>query len=221
MPSRPEPHLNWVFGERTEVQCALELKKRSARVRNLNLSGGFLLSGGHRMHLHVEEPNKGGSACGLVLCTTITRDSTMVDQWLSQLGGLPQLDDITYATSAAHGAILDILLSGFISPSDAAPVRPDHGIPVERHTGEEDHLSGPSSLSTDGEIQSTIEEIVSSAVVEPLTSGVTNWQPITEILAFDFVRIILPKGFNQEHLKDLTELHDFSVFALDSSVETS
>ncbi|RYP23213.1 hypothetical protein DL767_008896 [Monosporascus sp. MG133] len=118
---KTEPHLSWVFSERTEVQCALKLKKRSGRAHDLDLRGGFQLSDRHLMHLHVEEPDKGGSACGLLLCTTITRDET-----------------------------------------------------------------------------------VDSTMVE--------------ILALDFVRIFPPKGFKEEHLKDLTEPHHFSVFALDFSL---
>jgi len=95
-------------------------------IKDLNWSGGIVLPNGDRLHIHLEKSVDSRAVCGLICCSTITRNGGICDQRLSRIGGLLRLNGyLDVATTAAHGMLSYILSqlparSDGLTPSDSS-----------------------------------------------------------------------------------------------------
>ncbi|KAI1379797.1 hypothetical protein F4677DRAFT_295387 [Hypoxylon crocopeplum] len=81
-----------------------------AFVKCLDLVEGIEFPGGEVLHTHVANHSKSNSSFGWICCNTVTRDSVILSQCFSRLGGLLRVDD-SFDTGiiTAHG-MLDFFL---------------------------------------------------------------------------------------------------------------
>ncbi|RYP68710.1 hypothetical protein DL771_006511 [Monosporascus sp. 5C6A] len=214
-----EPHLTWLSGEHIEVHDSLRFNKRTIRIEGLDLSRGFRFAEAYRIHLHIKDPGYKTSACGLVLCTTITTGGNIVDQWVSRLGGLLDLDGAIYASSTAHG-ILDILLASSLDPpakegstdTAADTLGPEHKPGDHDATNATDSKpeSGGSYVTRGSDIDRAVRGLPKSGD----SRGMTEWHPIPNAITFDFIQAALPDTSQTWSLSDVVRPHDFALFDL-------
>lgn len=182
------PTLAWAASYNMQVQDSLVLTTTPSAVRIASLDpgrGGFRFHDSLRVHLHLQEPEDGVSACGLLFCTTITHAGVVIDQRLSRLGGLLELGgEAIYATSTAHG-IIDALLrcARITSKSQARRGPTEAGAKLE--------LLSISGGDWESEIDSADDNTASQnpmafwGLIDAL--HITKWRSIAEIRALGFV----------------------------------
>lgn len=174
------------------------------------------LTDSYRLHLHTEDPGEDNSACGLILCATLTKNARIIDQCISRFGGLLLLNNETLCgNSTAHG-ILDMLtLSGIYSTDDENSETSDTSDPeseieaegqstVRRYWKRTDDESNRSASNPD--TNNTEPTIIS------ITSGIKKWRVIPEIIILDFVRMVLPDPNRIWRLSAKVNAHDFALF---------
>ncbi|KAI3343174.1 hypothetical protein F4824DRAFT_444745 [Ustulina deusta] len=208
--------LSWVVDEPIEVVKGLTFNKRRERVGNLDLSGGFCFADSYRLHLHIEEAGEDNSACGLVTCATITKDGRIIDQCISRLGGLLLLNnEVVCGSSTAHG-IIDMLMSAGLDSSGEECVNSLRDI---SNSDTDSEAESYSSVETDSEAdgESTISvcdldhnglELSSTAI----TSNITHWNSIPDVIIFDFIRTALPDLNQNWSLRNDVRAHHFALF---------
>lgn len=98
---------------------------------NLDLVNGIQLPNGFGAYLHLQVPSNwvpGDSAMGLICCSTLTRDETVVSRKLSRVGGViyakrgdggPYVGDICLGVTTAHN-LVDPWLKGSTTERDTS-----------------------------------------------------------------------------------------------------
>ncbi|KAI1346255.1 hypothetical protein F5Y01DRAFT_28037 [Xylaria sp. FL0043] len=206
--------LSWAIDENIEVVNGLVFNRRKEWVENLDLSRGFRFAESYRLHIHVEEAGEDNSACGLIACATITKDWCIIDQCISRIGGLLLVNQVVCANSTAHG-ILDMLISSGIytsmtelrtwedlSDSDTeSEAESDSAVRVASEDDSESVISASDLDRDDTELP-----------VNSITSDISHWNDVPEVIIFDFLRTVLT-NLNEPWALD-TELraHDFTLF---------
>jgi len=212
--------LEWATTFRTWVRVggiSLNSARTSIQVPGLDLpsGGGIPFRKFVRVHLHLQVPDDGVSACGLLLCATITYKGVVVDQQLSRLGGLLKVDSrATWATSTAHGIVDALSRYTGVEPETSSRSRlresgAEHP-PDIRDGEEEDEIGeGPSDDTFNPYHQRLLGQ------VDP--RQITRWRQISDIRALDFIQpaITTAPGAN-------TKLpHDFALFSVTDELQNS
>ncbi|KAI3328921.1 hypothetical protein HD806DRAFT_266640 [Xylariaceae sp. AK1471] len=210
--------LSWIADEPIEVVKGLSFNKQRARIAGLDLSKGFHFTASYQVHLHVEEPGEDNSACGLVVCATITKDGNIIDQCVSRLGGLIQINGRIVCASTAHG-ILDMLIAARLVPT----TQEDFSSPREiSRSDNESEAESDSTAATDPESDSDsviqysdTDDTCPELTGNPTISSITRWHTVPKAVIFDFVRAALPNPHNQSWtLGADARAHDFALFEL-------
>ncbi|KAJ3576975.1 hypothetical protein NPX13_g3530 [Xylaria arbuscula] len=197
-----QSQLSWVEDEHLEVVRGLKFNKRRAQIENLDLSRGIRFMDSYRLHLHTEEAGEDNSACGLVLCATLTRDGYIVDQYISRLGGLVSLDSKKLCgISTAHG-VLDIL-SPIVLYS------------TEDEDSDSSDISDPESgteadFSTGARAEGVTKDLERSNIYAG--SNITHWNPVPEVIVLGFVQMALPNANDVWTLSKTMHARDFALF---------
>jgi hypothetical protein len=211
--------LSWIADEPIEIVLGLTFNKQRERVSGLDLSKGFHFAQSYRVHLHIEEPGEESSACGLVTCATITKDRDIVDQCISRLGGLIQLNDETVcASSTAHGVLDMLIAAGLDLSEEDGPFSAGEISSSDVESDEELDNTVATDLGGDSQsaIRATSMDGMDLELANPPTTGnITRWHTVPKAVIFDFVRAALPNPDNQGWtLGTDVRAHDFTLFEL-------
>ena len=184
------PNLRWITVNPVVVQVNLDLTAGFATTDGpdaLSLGKGLDFGDSYRLHLHLENPGDGTSACGLRIYATLTREGAVVDRRVSRLGGLLKLGagGGLAGCSTAHG-VLDML------PRD----RPGH---LKAGT-----VHPPSRPSLPRDIPASHGKA---------RENNRPWIPIPQALMFDFIQVAAPDIFGRWSLSGhVPRARDFALF---------
>lgn len=171
-----------------------------ARNIALTLGHGMHLPSGHQLYLNVEKREDGDSACGLLLCTTVTREGSIVGQWISRVGGILELGDgRTVAVSTAHGPIEDMLI--YRERLSSQP-QSDHIEPTRHDKLQElQENRAPEPDEPPQESSRPLDKTAATSLPQDI-----RWTPIDEILALDFVHSFSDQAisWSPPHARDIS-----------------
>ncbi|KAK5662717.1 hypothetical protein OQA88_8633 [Cercophora sp. LCS_1] len=212
--------LEWATTFETWVRVGglvLNSARTAIQVTGLDLAsgGGFRFRDLVRVYLHLQVPDDGVSACGLLLCATITYKGAVVDQRLSRLGGLLKVDGTaTWATSTAHGIVDALYRCSRMEPEPSIrnrPGEPGAEHPTDSRDGEEEDEINESH--SDDRFSSHHQTLLGH--VNP--RKISRWRQITDIRALEFIQpaITAAPGASRKRA------HDFALFGVWDRLQNS